>query len=170
VTRFSVDFEKDWIFRLSLSTLAMTGEVQRLQEQNGNVVLLNIWATWCGPCQEEKASSASLFAGGFASAVSEISLLTFALAGGWAEAPTCAYALPESFPLFGAHISAALFHVHATAKIGAAGAVPSESAKQNSAQSQKTKRLPESDLAPAEERRQQPVPEMHYQLAADEGK
>jgi hypothetical protein len=44
-----VDFEKDWIFRLSLSTLAMTGEVQRLQEQNGNVVLLNICLVWTLP-------------------------------------------------------------------------------------------------------------------------
>jgi peroxiredoxin len=123
LTRFSSDLEKDWLFRLSLSTLGMTlpflltltlavkdrnrdalhmsgkvglaiailslglawkpvsdgiarskqsrnlamrdvpappfdtldlsGKTERLEDHRGQVVLVNIWATWCVPCREE---------------------------------------------------------------------------------------------------------------------
>lgn len=123
LTRFSTDLEKDWLFRLSLSTLVMavpflitltfavkdrgrnalqmsgkiglaiailslglawkpvsdgiarskqsrnmamrdvpappfetldlSGKTERLEDHHGQVVLVNIWATWCVPCREE---------------------------------------------------------------------------------------------------------------------
>lgn len=33
-----------------------TGELKTLSDYRGQVVLLNIWATWCGPCKQEMPS------------------------------------------------------------------------------------------------------------------
>jgi hypothetical protein len=91
--------------------------------------------------------------------------LPLAFVGGWPETEAFAHPLPESFPLLRGHVFAALFH--ATADIGAAGAVKSKSAEEDPAQCQKSKRLPEADLSPAEELRQQPIPQLQNYLAPD---
>src|SRR5262245_32420765 len=36
------------------------GKTYRLADHRGQVVLLNFWATWCGPCREEMPSIGQL--------------------------------------------------------------------------------------------------------------
>src|ERR1039457_7250753 len=80
--------------------------------------------------------------------------LPLALAGGWAEAATFSHALPESFPLLRSHV------------LGARETTASKSAEEDPAQRQNSKGLPEGNLAPAEDGRQQPIPQLpHYSAA-----
>lgn len=39
----------------------LAGKATRLSDFKGNVVLLNFWATWCGPCREEMPTIEQLF-------------------------------------------------------------------------------------------------------------
>src|SRR6266478_2966370 len=98
----------------------------------------------------------------------EMASLPLVLARRCTEAPTFAHALPESFPLFRGHVLAALFHT--MAETGVTGTVASKSAEEDSAQRQNSNCLPERDLAPAEELRQQPIPQLQHYFATDDDK
>ncbi|HZY60958.1 MAG TPA: TlpA disulfide reductase family protein [Edaphobacter sp.] len=39
----------------------MNGDDWKLQDHRGEVVLINLWATWCGPCREETPGLVQLY-------------------------------------------------------------------------------------------------------------
>ena len=43
------------------SALTLAGDTVHIEDHSGEVVLLNIWATWCPPCREEMPSMERLF-------------------------------------------------------------------------------------------------------------
>ncbi len=48
-------------FELEVSLPTLHGETLRLADLQGQVVLLNVWATWCYPCRAEMPSMAALY-------------------------------------------------------------------------------------------------------------
>jgi hypothetical protein len=87
------------------------------------------------------------------------------LGGGRTEVAAAApYTLTKLLTFLGSHVGPAPGH---TAAVGAVKAAPTHAAEEDPAQRQKPNRLPESEQAPAKERRQQPVPKLHYDFAAD---
>ena len=78
------------------------------------------------------------------------------------------HALAEAFAFLGSHPAAAV--VHAMTETVTAGTVPTKSAEQDAAEREESHGLPERDFAPAEERGQEPIPEVQDDLAADEDK
>lgn len=45
----------------NFSAEMVNGEIFRLSDQKGKVVLMNIWATWCAPCHDETPDFVDLY-------------------------------------------------------------------------------------------------------------
>src|ERR1700735_5225532 len=81
------------------------------------------------------------------------------------RAGATAKSLTGFFAFFGGHLLPPLGH--SPAAVGTMRAAHTKAAEQNPAESQQADSLPEGNLAPSEQRRQQPVPQMHHECAAD---
>ena len=98
--------------------------------------------------------------------------------GGWRfkAGATRAPTLAELLALLGRHPLPALVHslpntlIDSPPNMGARSAVTTPTAEEDAAQRQKSQGLPEGELAPAEQRRQQPIPQVQHYFAADEDK
>src|SRR5207247_10088593 len=92
----------------------------------------------------------------------------------WAAASP--QALAELLALLGCHFLPALVHalpntlVYSSPDIGARRAMTTPSAEEDAAKRQKSKGLPGGNLAPAEQRRQQPIPKVQHYFAANGNK
>ena len=78
-----------------MDAVDLDGKSHRLSDYRGQVVLLNIWATWCGPCREEMPALDQLY--------KERSAEGLVVLGFSVEDPTLqrqfAEELPVSYPL-----------------------------------------------------------------------
>lgn len=61
VTRESRAFPAPGVRAPSFSATTLSGDTVQLEDYRGLVVLVNIWATWCGPCREEMPSMQRLY-------------------------------------------------------------------------------------------------------------
>src|SRR5580693_7599056 len=90
---------------------------------------------------------------------------------GWRfkAAATIAPTLAELLALLGRHPLPALVHALSDSPphTGALRATATNASEQNPAERQQSESLPEGNLPPSEQRRQQPVPKMHHQFAAN---
>src|SRR6266403_604948 len=107
----------------------------------------------------------------------KMALLPLGISGwGFKARATRAPTLAGLLALLGCHLPPALVHslpntlVDSSPNIGARRAMTAPSAEEDAAQRQKSQGLPEGDLAPAKERRQQPIPQVQHQFAAEEDK
>jgi peroxiredoxin len=56
-----IPVEQRELFGLDVSLPTLQGDMLRLADLRGQVVLLNVWATWCYPCRAEMPAMAALY-------------------------------------------------------------------------------------------------------------